>query len=348
MLHPDLQEAIALYQALKAEADKGVVGLDAVKEKTFIAFMSEIPTTLSAKKNRRVNAGLVWYRGVPGVGKTYMVLVLAKTTESAFARVQGRADLTPGDIVGVEIFNPKTCEWEKRPGPVVRANILLLDEGNRISPEVPERVFGGEPGPHGDPGRLHVRTARVLLRRHDHEPRGNRRRDVPALGGERRPLHVSHRCGIPFPGRGAETGRLRHQGGGCRAARETAKGSSSFDRSSRPGLPSTRRSRNIFAGSSAPPVRITRTSTAYEHSPSPLVEEFVELGASPRATIAWGPTSRVRALFVREDDKVLPEDIQALAKNILSHRINLKSRARKAGVTVEDVINEIVERVPIP
>ena len=135
MLHPDLQEAIALYQALKAEADKGVVGLNSVKEATFIAFMSEIPTTLSAKKNRRVNAGLVWYRGVPGVGKTYMVLVLAKTTESEFARIQGRADLTPGDIVGVEIFNPKTGEWEKRPGPVVRVNILLLDEGNRISPK---------------------------------------------------------------------------------------------------------------------------------------------------------------------------------------------------------------------
>jgi MoxR-like ATPase len=86
----------------------------------------------------------------------------------------------------------------------------------------------------------------------------------------------------------------------------------------------------------------------FEHSPSLLVEAFVELGASPRATIAWGPTSRVRALFVRRDDEVLPEDIQALAKNILSHRIILKSRARKTGVTVEDVIDEIIERVPIP
>ena len=189
MLHPDLQEARALYQALKAEADKAVVGLDAVKEKTFIAFLSEIPTTLSARKDRRVNAGLVWYRGVPGVGKTYMALVLAKTTETAFARIQGRADLTPGDIVGVEIFNPKTGEWEKRP-----------------FPEVAERVSGSEPGPYGNPGRLHIRTARVLLRRHDHKPRGNRRRDVPALRGERRPLHVPHRRGIPFPGRGAEAG----------------------------------------------------------------------------------------------------------------------------------------------
>jgi MoxR-like ATPase len=51
-------------------------------------------------------------------------------------RVQANraADLTPGDTVGPR-FNPKTCEWEKRPGPVVRANILLLDEGNRISPK---------------------------------------------------------------------------------------------------------------------------------------------------------------------------------------------------------------------
>ncbi|HOO91484.1 MAG TPA: AAA family ATPase, partial [Syntrophales bacterium] len=135
MLNPDLQEAMNLYKTLKTEADKGVIGLDSVKDATFIAFMSEIPTTLNTQKNRRANSGLVWYRGVPGVGKTYMVLVLAKATESEFVRIQGRADLTPGDIVGVEIFNPKTGEWEKRPGPVVRANILLLDEGNRISPK---------------------------------------------------------------------------------------------------------------------------------------------------------------------------------------------------------------------
>jgi MoxR-like ATPase len=86
----------------------------------------------------------------------------------------------------------------------------------------------------------------------------------------------------------------------------------------------------------------------HERSPSPLVEQFVELGASPRATIAWGPTSRVRALFLRGDDTVFPEDIQALAKHLLAHRVILKSRARRAGVTAEQVIAEVVERVPIP
>jgi MoxR-like ATPase len=347
MLHQDLQEAIALYKALKTEADKGVVGLDAVKDATFIAFMSEIPTTLSAKKNRRVNAGLVWYRGVPGVGKTYMVLVLAKTTESEFARVQGRADLTPGDIVGVEIFNPKTGEWEKRPGPVVRANILLLDEGNRISPKS-QSAF------------LEVNQDRTVTL-------GDYTFELPEFyfavmttnpvetGEGTFPLSVANADRFTFL---IDVGYL---------SPDEERKLVDFDIKAVEILPLAKPERIIELRSAIATrvalhlslkkyirrlVRATRPYNpdihCYEHSPSPLVEEFVELGASPRATIAWGPTSRVRALFIRGDDKVLPEDIQALAKNILAHRINLKSRARKAGVTVEDVINEVVERVPIP
>jgi len=323
------------------------VGLDAVKEKTFIAFMSEIPTTLSAKKNRRVNAGLVWYRGVPGVGKTYMALILAKTTETQFARIQGRADLTPGDIVGVEIFNPKTGEWEKRPGPVVRANILLLDEGNRISPKS-QSAF------------LEVNQDRTVTL-------GDYTFELPEFyfavmttnpvetGEGTFPLSVANADRFTFL---IDVGYL---------SPDEERQLVDFDIKAVDVLPIVKPERIIALRSAIATrvalhpslkkyirriVRATRPYNPdihwYERSPSPLVEEFVELGASPRATIAWGPTSRVRALFVRGDDKVLPEDIQALAKNILSHRINLKSRARKAGVTVEDVIQEIIERVPIP
>ena len=347
MLHPDLQEAVALYQALKAEADKGVVGLDAVKEKTFIAFMSEIPTTLSAKKDRRVNAGLVWYRGVPGVGKTYMALVLAKTTESEFARVQGRADLTPGDIVGVEIFNPKTGEWEKRPGPVVRANILLLDEGNRISPKS-QSAF------------LEVNQDRTVTL-------GDYTFELPEFYFAVMTTNPVETGEGTFPLSAANADRFTFLIDVGYLSPDEERKLVDFDIKAVDILPLVKPERIIELRSAIATrvalhpslkkyirrlVRATRPYNPdihwYERSPSPLVEEFVELGASPRATIAWGPTSRVRALFVRGDDKVLPEDIQALAKNILSHRINLKSRARKAGVTVEGVINEIVERVPIP
>ena len=78
------------------------------------------------------------------------------------------------------------------------------------------------------------------------------------------------------------------------------------------------------------------------------MEEFVKLGASPRADMCWGRLAKVHALLADGRDEVYPEDIQSLAKNVLVHRLNLKNTAQSRGVTVDDVINDIVSSVPIP
>ena len=83
-------------------------------------------------------------------------------------------------------------------------------------------------------------------------------------------------------------------------------------------------------------------------SPSDMVEEFVDLGGSPRATICWGRLVKVWALIAHERSEVYPEDIQELGKYILGHRIWLAPQAAGQGVHAEDVINDIIERVPIP
>ncbi len=79
----------------------------------------------------------------------------------------------------------------------------------------------------------------------------------------------------------------------------------------------------------------------YHHSPSELVETCVDLGASPRATICWGLLRRQRA-------EVYPEDIQDLAKYILGHRIWLGPHAASHGVTVDMVIDDIIQKIPVP
>jgi MoxR-like ATPase len=85
-----------------------------------------------------------------------------------------------------------------------------------------------------------------------------------------------------------------------------------------------------------------------EDSPSELVQEYVQLGASPRATMSFGPTTRARALFARESDTVFPEDVKALAKNIFGHRIILKPTARRANITIDDVIDDVLRKVVVP
>jgi MoxR-like ATPase len=84
------------------------------------------------------------------------------------------------------------------------------------------------------------------------------------------------------------------------------------------------------------------------HSVSPLVERGVDLGASPRAIICWGRLSKVWALLRHERTEVYPEDIQELAPYILSHRVWLGPHAASHGLTTEAVIQDVVERVPIP
>jgi MoxR-like ATPase len=85
-----------------------------------------------------------------------------------------------------------------------------------------------------------------------------------------------------------------------------------------------------------------------QRSPSELVEKTVDLGASPRATIAWGRLVKVWALLMHERAEVYPEDVQELARYILPHRVWLGPHAASHGVTVDMVIDDIVDKVPVP
>jgi MoxR-like ATPase len=83
-------------------------------------------------------------------------------------------------------------------------------------------------------------------------------------------------------------------------------------------------------------------------SPSEMVEKCVDLGASPRATICWARLVKVWTLLRHERDEVYAEDVQNLARYVLGHRVWLGPHAASHGVTVDTVIDDIVDRVPVP
>ena len=89
-------------------------------------------------------------------------------------------------------------------------------------------------------------------------------------------------------------------------------------------------------------------ATRDDCSPSDLVETCVDLGASPRATICLGRLVKVWAALLRQRDEVYPEDIQDLAKYVLGHRIWLAPYAASQGVSVGAIIDDIIDRVPMP
>ena len=97
-----------------------------------IVLLSEIPTTYDKKEQRQVNSGNLLLRGVPGVGKTFFGVILAAISDAKFARIQGRADLQPTEVVGFQMINPATGELTTEMGPLAEAEVILLDEINRI------------------------------------------------------------------------------------------------------------------------------------------------------------------------------------------------------------------------
>src|SRR6188508_763951 len=131
-MHPELQESIDLHLAIVAEAGNALVGYETEKALANVVLLSEIPTTYDKDQKRQVNAGNLLLRGVPGVGKTFFGVIIAAISNAKFARLQGRADLQPTEVVGFQMINPSTGALVTEFGPMASAEVILLDEINRI------------------------------------------------------------------------------------------------------------------------------------------------------------------------------------------------------------------------
>ena len=126
-MQADLQEAIDFHTAIVAEGGKALVGYEKEKALANVVLMSEIPTTYDQQEQRQVNAGNLLLRGVPGVGKTFFGVILAAISGAKFARLQGRADLQPTEVVGFQMINPATGEFTTEFGPLASADGDLPD-----------------------------------------------------------------------------------------------------------------------------------------------------------------------------------------------------------------------------
>src|ERR1700730_8349111 len=131
-MHPEIQEAIDFHEAIVAEGAKALVGYETEKALANVVLMSEIPTKYDQDEKRPVNAGNLLLRGVPGVGKTFFGVILAAISDAKFARIQGRADLQPTEVGGFQMINPATGALVTEFGPLASAEVILLDEINRI------------------------------------------------------------------------------------------------------------------------------------------------------------------------------------------------------------------------
>jgi MoxR-like ATPase len=346
-VHADLQEAIEFHKAIIAEGGKALVGYDTAKALANIVLLSEIPTTYDKREQRQVNAGNLLLRGVPGVGKTFFGVILAAISNARFARIQGRADLQPTEVVGFQMINPATGALTTEFGPMASAEVILLDEINRIPLKSQSAFLEG----------LQDRTITV----------GKETYELPAFSFAIATMNPVELGQGTFPLSEAATDRfaIMINIGYLPPEEEQKLASFDFKRVRLNSLMAKERiielrsriSEQVFLHEHLGKyvqqlVAATRPYNPdtdwHVHSPSELVERGVDLGASPRAIICWGRLAKVWALLQHQRTEVYPEDIQELAPYILSHRLWLGPHAASHGLTTEAVIRDIVERVPIP
>jgi MoxR-like ATPase len=346
-VHQDLAEAIDFHAAIIAEGSKALVGYDTAKALANVVLLSEIPTTYDKREQRQVNAGNLLLRGVPGVGKTFFGVILAAISDAKFARLQGRADLQPTEVVGFQMINPATGALVTEFGPLASAEVILIDEINRI-PLKSQSAFLEA---------LQDRTVTV----------GKTTYELPAFSFAIATMNQVELGQGTFPLSEAATDRFAIMVtiGYLPPAEEQKLVNFDFKRVRLSSLMSKDRIVQL-RGSINEKVflherlgmyiqRLVAATRPYSvdtdwltHSPSELVERGVDLGASPRAIICWGRLAKVWALLERKRTEVYPEDIQDLAPYVLGHRVWLGPHAASHGLTAEAVIKDVVRRVPVP
>jgi MoxR-like ATPase len=274
--------------------------------------------------------GHVLLEDVPGVAKTMLARALAASVGCSLKRVQCTPDLLPGDITGASVFNPRTTEFEFRPGPIF-AQIVLADEINRATPRtqsalleaMAERRVTVDGQTYAlEPPFLVIATQNPV----DHEGTF----PLPEAQLDRFLVRLS--LGYPSAEEEAKMLDLLRQGhpidslGAVVSADEV--------------LASQRAIREVYVDPKVRDYIVALVRNTREH-------EDIALGGSPRASMALFRSAQAVAA-VRGNDFVLPDDVKRMAPAVLAHRLIIRPESRLRKVTSAAVVQQILTETPVP
>jgi MoxR-like ATPase len=309
-----------LYQAARQEIAKVIVGQEDVVEQALVCLFA---------------GGHALIEGVPGTAKTLLVRVLGRIFDCQFKRIQFTPDLMPADIIGTNIFDPHRQAFQFRPGPVF-AQFLLGDEINRAPAKtqaalleaMQERQVTVDGVTYPLPAVFTVFATQNPVEQEGTYP-------LPEAQLDRFLMKIL----VSYPGPQEEVGILRvHQQGvrvedldrfGLRKVGGEPELVAAFDEI---------RSRTIREELLDYTTRVVRATREHLR---------VEVGASPRAGLMLLMAAKARTAL-QGRGHVLPDDLKAVARPVLRHRLLLKPGAEVDGFTPDDVLDEILARTEIP
>lgn len=278
--------------------------------------------------------------GLPGTAKTRSIKTLSKLIESDFGRIQFTPELLPSDVTGSEIYREQTGEFDFQPGPLF-GNLILADEINRAPAKVQAALLEAmEERQVTVAGKTHKLPDLFLVMATQNPIEQEGTYPLPEAQMDRFLLYVR----VDYPAAENELAIL-----------QLVRGENTGTASNKP-LPTVSQDLIFQARKEVGAVHVSETVEKYivdlviaTREPSRYGDDlgkWIEIGASPRGTIALDAASRALA-WLRGRDFVTPEDVQTIAPACLTHRIHLSYEAEAAGKTREDVIHAILEAVAV-
>jgi MoxR-like ATPase len=318
-LNERIQREAGFVQQVVNETSRVIVGQERLINRLLIALLSN---------------GHILIEGVPGLAKTLAVRTLAATIEARFQRIQFTPDLLPADLIGTQIYNPRTGEFTPRQGPIFN-NIILADEINRAPAKVQSALLEAMEERQvtlGDQTHRLDDPFMVLATQNPIEQEGTY--PLPEAQLDRFMLKVI----VGYPTRPEEKVIMERMSG------------------ERPEVP-----RSVVNTEAIKEARSV-VNTIYvddkikdyvlniifaTREPSADLKPLIEYGASPRATIFLIKAAKAHA-FLRGRGYVTPDDVKQIAGDVLRHRVVVTFEAQAEDVTPAHVIQQIMNRVEVP
>ncbi|MBR2559244.1 MAG: MoxR family ATPase [Firmicutes bacterium] len=284
--------------------------------------------------------GHVLIESVPGLAKTTAAKAVANSVDGKFSRIQCTPDLLPSDIVGTQVFDQKTGEFETILGPVF-ANFVLLDEINRSSAKTQSAMLeamqekqvtiGGTTYPMPDDVFIVFATQNPI------EQEGT----YPLSEAQTDRFMLKETITYPTPAEEVEV-LSRIESGAITAKRQAKLSIQDVDKVQDI-------VEKVYVDDSIKSYisEIVNATRDPQHFLSPATAKYVRMGASPRASIAFLRVAKAVALMYGRN-YVIPEDVKAIRHQVLRHRIQLSYAAAAEGITVENVIDELVSGIRTP
>jgi MoxR-like ATPase len=282
--------------------------------------------------------GHILLEGVPGLAKTLAVRTVARALHLKFQRIQFTPDLLPADVVGTQIYNPRTGEFTVKQVPVF-ANVVLADEINRAPAKVQSALLEAMAERQvtiGEASHPLPRPFFVLATQNPIEQEGTY--PLPEAQVDRFMLKLV----IDYPSRGDELAVLDRMGG-LTATTDISPVLSTDE------LEELRRAADSVyvdpkvKGYIVDIVRATRKPSDYGLDMTGLIQ----LGASTRAVIALHRASKVHA-FLNARDYVTPEDVKASATDVLRHRLVISFEAEAEDLRPDQLVRQVLDQLPVP